>query len=241
MFKFIQQIPLGPKIIIAVLVLAGIGKLTTLGGDSGSRYESANIRQVSAAESSDESGGGQSGAPSGSSAEAARQQQLKQWLAKQAKLISLMKQCQVEMTRFTQQMQQAAISGSGMMPAPPACEENMPYWISQEALAETEIHRLQTGDTRSDVYDVSGIPRPSNSGPSSGSSGSSDGGVGSVDDWDRGAIRGTTIYVGEDGTRRELPTRDYYYRNRASGQIIASTESEPPNDGNDYERLQPVS
>ena len=241
MFKFIQQIPLVPKIVIAVLVLGGIGKLTTLGEHSGSPYASSNIRAASDSEPGRDSASAPADEQSETGADSARQQQLQQWLAKQAQLISLMNQCKAEMTTFTQQMQQAAMSGSGIMPAPPACEQNMPYWISQEALAETEIHRLQTGDTHSDVYDVSGIPRPSHSSPSSPSSGSSDDGTGAVDNWDRGAIRGTTIYVGEDGTRRELPTRDFYYRDRASGAIISSTQAEPPNDGHDYEQLQPAS
>ena len=242
MFQSIQKIPIILRIVIVVVVLGGIGKLVTSGENSSSRYESSNIREVSQSEPGNDSGSEPRIEQSGTSADSARQQQLQQWLAKQAQLISLMNQCKAEMMRVTQEMQQAAMSGSGMMPAPPACEQNMPYWISQEALAETEIHRLQTGDTHSDVYDVSGIPRPStHSGSSSGSSGSSDDGTGSVDNWDRAAIRGTTIYRSEDGTERELPTRDYYYRNRASGEIISSTQSEPPNDGHDYEQLQPVS
>jgi hypothetical protein len=241
MFQSIQKVPLILRIFIVLVVLGGIGKLVNSSDHSSSRYESSNIREVSDSEPGNDLGSETRSEPGRAGADSARQQQLQQWLAKQAQLISLMNQCKAEMTRVTQEMQQAAMSGSGMMPAPPACEQNMPYWISQEALAETEIHRLQTGDTHSDVYDVSGIQRPSTSSPASHSSGSSDDGTAAVDNWDRAAIRGTTIYRSEDGTERELPTRDYYYRNRASGEIISSTQAEPPNDGRDYEQLQPVS
>jgi hypothetical protein len=171
-----------------------------------------------------------------------RGQALAQWKQRQAQLQAAMQQCQVQMNAVTQQMRESAMSGSGMMPAPPPCEQQMPYWISQEALAETEIHRQETGDTSSDVYDVTGLPRPSSGsgGSSSSGSGSGDDGTGAVEDWDRAAIRGTGIYAGDDGEQYELPNSGYHYKDRNSGQIITTNSPDAPNDGHDYEPLQPV-
>ena len=148
--------------------------------------------------------------------------------------------CQQEMNRVTQQMQQAAISGSGMMPPPPPCEQNMPAWISQEALMDTEIHRLQTGDNKSTVREITGIAPNSGSSSSGYSSSGYNDGTRAVEDWDRAAMRGTSRYADEDGKEYELKTESYYYRDRNSGEIIGSSQPDPPNNGRDYEQLQPV-
>lgn len=227
MWKFIKQMPLVPKIILAILILGVVGKLTTLGDHarhSGFEPVAFNTTgpEASAANDSD------------------RRRLLAQYQAQQAQLVSQMQRCQQEMNRVTQQMQQAAISGSGMMPPPPPCEQNMPAWISQEALMETEIYRLQTGDNKSTVREVTGIPSNSGSSSSRSSSSGSNDGTSAVEDWDRGAIRGTSRYTDEDGKEYELKTESYYYRDRNSGEIIGSERPDPPNDGRDYEQLQPV-
>lgn len=237
MNKFLQQMPLSLKIftgfsvagtfVFTVAVFHGIAA----GRGAGSHRriaDSAQVRETAYTSRSATRDGGQADV-------------LAQWKARQQQLQSAMQLCTVQMNQVDAQMRQAAISGSGMMPAPPACQQQMGYWIEQEALAETEIHRLETGDTSSDVYAVTGIQRPTevSGGGSSASGGSSDGGD-DGNDFDHQVIRETGYYRGEDGEQYELPNSGYHYKDRSSGVIITTNSPDAPNDGRDYEPLQPV-
>jgi hypothetical protein len=141
------------------------------------------------------------------------------------------------MTVATNRMRDAAIQGQ-FYNSRPQCEQSMPQWIAQESYLETEIYRIQTGDHSSSVCQVTGIQGEAcNTGAGASSRGSSDDGTGAVENWDRQAIRGTSIYTDEDGEQHELPTEPYYFRDRSTGKYIGSTSPNPPNDGRDYEVL----
>ncbi len=165
-------------------------------------------------------------------------QALAQFQSEQAQLMNRVRQCQAEMTQATQQMAQAAMQGM-LVNNRPGCEQAMPQWIAQEAYLETEIYRLQSGDMHSSVREITGIQAPSYPGGGREAEGGSRRGdsTDAVEEWDRGAIRGTSMYADEAGERHELATENYYYRDRTSGRIVGSDRGDPPNDGGDYERF----
>ena len=166
-------------------------------------------------------------------------QLIAQFQAEHDRLSGLATQCEQEMNAA--QAQTAINAANGQMPSEPACLQQMEVWTAQMAALEAHIYRLRTGDSRTTVRQIAGIPDSSGStgGSSSSSAGESDDGTGAVEDWDRGAIRGTTIYTDGAGYTRELPTASYYFHNRETGQDIPSDSPYPPNDGYDYDRLTP--
>lgn len=233
MDKFLQQIPLSLKIFAGVSLAGTVLFATVVFQGVSARHEPGSSRSLAEAGEVRQA----------SYSDGGRSQALSQWKAQQAQLQAAMQQCQMQMNQMNYQMQQAAISGSGLMPPPPPCEQYMPGWIAQEAVAERNIHALETGDTSSDVYGVTGIPRPSSDGvggSSASGGGSTDDGTAAVEDWDRGAIRETGIYAGEDGEQYELSNNGYHYKDRNSGEIVTTNSPDAPNDGHDYETLRPV-
>jgi hypothetical protein len=132
--------------------------------------------------------------------------------------------------------------GTSMMSELP-CQQQMQQIAAQVAFVETEIYRLKSGDWRSTLFQIQGIPQPGSSNGTAPSydrrSTAGDDGTNAVDNWDRGAIRGTSLYRDENGETRELPTARYYYRNLETGQYVASESPNPPNDGQGYERMTP--
>jgi hypothetical protein len=145
------------------------------------------------------------------------------------------------MEEATNQMQRAVMSGEMPVNSQPACAQSSPQWTAQAAFLEAQISRLKTGDTRS-LREITGFQTNPSGGPSAyyrPSTGGNDGGESAVESWDRGAIRGTSMYSGENGEQVELPTASYYYRNRETGQYLPSENPNPPNDGYDYERMTP--
>jgi hypothetical protein len=245
MWKTIHSMPVLAKVFIVVLILASVVTLARLNHHHARVYRSADFRQAGERggdESSDSTARRASGASvRESTRETAREasdesgRQLAAFKAQQTQLMARVYQCEREMTQATNEMGAAAMRGQ-MVNNRPQCEQYMPQWTAQEAYLETEIYRIQTGDRTSSLRTITGIPGDSDS--SSRPSRGSDDGTGAVEDWDRGAIRGTSIYTDGDGGRHELPTRSYYFRDRASGQIIGSDQSSAPNDGRDYEQLQ---
>ena len=219
MWSTLKALPVVPKILIAILLVAGLYSAahSQRRGYSGSS---------SISEASYRSGSGDQSAA------------LAQFQSQQAQLLVQVRQCQAQMTEATNRMRDAAIQG-GFYNARPQCEQNMPQWIALESYLETEIYRIQTGDHSSSVCQVTGIQgQACNTGAGTSSSrGSSDDGTGAVENWDRQAMRGNSIYTDEDGEQHELPTQPYYFRDRSSGQYIGSTSPNPPNDGRDYEAL----
>lgn len=223
MWTIVKNIPAVLKVaIVFLLVVLVVVAARPRRHFSTEPFESAQVSYQGHA------GSGGSGQPQ------AQSQALAQYQAQQAQLVGRMRQCQVQMNQATQQMAQAAVNGI-MVDNRPACEQYMPQWISQEAYLETEIYRIQTGDNHSTVREITGITGPDTSTRSSGRS--SNDGSGAVDRYDREAIRGNSIYVDESGEEHELPTRNYYFRDRSSGRIVGSDSPYAPNDGRDYEQL----
>jgi len=223
-----KAIPLFAKLFVAFLMLATIYQFSGTNRRTGSpsmtptRFDRQgnDLGRQENAEEGDEANTSQAN------------QALAQFKAQQQQLMSRVYQCESEMNQATQQMAQAAINGQ-MTNNRPQCEQYMPQWTAQEAYLETEIYRIQTGDHRSSVREITGITGPTPDRPGT----TSNDGTNAVDNWDRQAIRGNSLYVDESGQQHELPTRNAYFRDRASGQIIGSDSSNPPNDGHDYEVL----
>lgn len=221
MWSTLKAMPIAPKILLAFLLVGG---LYAAGHRQRSAYTGSPI-----AEAGYRTGG--SGAGDQSAA-------LAQFQSQQAQLLVQVRECQAQMTEATNRMRDAAIQG-GFYNARPQCEQNMPQWIAQESYLEAEIYRIQSGDHSSSVCQVTGIQGQAcnpGTGVSSGR-GSSDDGTGAVENWDRQAMRGNSLYTDEDGEQHELPTQPYYFRDRSSGQYIGSSSPNPPNDGRDYEVL----
>jgi len=230
MWSKFKALPVVPKVLIIVLVL---GTLYIVGKGSQHRPYSGSMPYAS-----DVDGDFRQASSESRSGGSANQQALAQFQAEQAQLQGQVAQCEQQMTAATNQQAAAAMNGQ-FYNRRPACEAQMPAYIARESYLETEIYRLQTGDTHSSMTDITGVQVGRRGDTPSYRGGSSDG-TGAVEDWDRGAIRGNSMYQDEDGQQHELATQDYYYRDRSSGQIIGSNQSEPPNDGRDYERFQPA-
>lgn len=220
MWSTLKAMPIVPKVLIACVLAGG---LYSAAHSQRSGYAGSS----SIAEASYQS---RSGAGDQSAA-------LAQFQSQQAQLLVQVRQCQAQMTEATNRMRDAAIQGQ-FYNARPQCEQYMPQWIAQESYLETEIYRIQTGDHSSSVCQVTGIQGEAcNTGAGASSRGSSDDGTGAVENWDRQAIRGNSIYTDEDGEQHELPTEPYYFRDRSTGKYIGSDSPNPPNDGRDYEVL----
>jgi hypothetical protein len=233
MWAKFKAMPVLPKILIVCLVLGVLYAATQRPHPrpQPSPYHEGSF-PVNDGGGGDEGRGGRQGTVPDQS------QALAQFEAQQTQLIGVMRQCQQEMNAATQQMAQAAVNGY-MVNNQPACQQQMPQWISQEAYLETEIYRIKTGDRASSVRQITGIAGPTYGGSSvGGRAASSSDPTDPVDRYDREAVRGTSLYVDESGEQHELATRNYYFRDRASGQIIGSDLPDPPNNGRDYEPLQ---
>ena len=211
-----------PKILIACLLAGGL-------------YSAARSQRGSFSNSSQLTEAGYRTGGSGTGDQSAA---LAQFQSQQAQLLAQVREYQAQMTVATNRMRDAAIQGQ-FYNYRPQCEQSMPQWIAQESYLETEIYRIQSGDHSSSVCQVTGIQGEacSTGAGASGSRGSSDDGTGAVENWDRQAIRGNSIYTDEDGERHELPTQPYYFRDRSTGKYIGRDSPNPPNDGRDYEVL----
>ena len=161
--------------------------------------------------------------------------------AQQAELAPKIKKCIEEQNQALQETAAAAINGEMVNKQPP-CAQYMLQWGQQESVAETQIYRLKTGDYHSSFQQINGLPnapsggsRPSYYRPST----PSDDGTHAVDNWDRGAIRGTSMYKNENGNEKELPTANYYYHDLETCQYVPSDSSTAPNDGHDYQPMTP--
>ena len=223
MWSTLKAMPVVPKILIALLLVGGF--YSAAHSQRSGYARSSSISEASYRTASGSGAGDQSAA-------------LAQFQSQQAQLLAQVRECQAQMTVATNRMRDAAIQGQ-FYNYRPQCEQSMPQWIAQESYLETEIYRIQTGDHSSSVCQVTGIQGEAcNTGSgASRSNGSSDDGTGAVENWDRQAIRGNSIYTDEDGEEHELPTEPYYFRDRSTGKYIGSISPNPPNDGRDYEVL----
>ena len=157
------------------------------------------------------------------------QQLLAQFEAQRDELAPKVKACVEEQNRALQETAAAAING-GMVNNQPACSQYLLQWGQQLDVAQTEIYRLKTGDTHSSFNQLNGVsPSSRGSAPSYyRPSAPENDGTAAVDRWDRGAIRGTTMYKDENGDEKELPTANYYYHDLETGQYVPSESSTPP-------------
>lgn len=246
MLAKLKAIPVVPKILIGAVLLLGVYKVSHIRHHSATNYNFEPAGPVSEDTGTTDERAGNGQAPARGTSEAAMaQQELAQFQQQYAELSAKAQSCMV-------QMNQAAVTNAnaimnGQAPGEPACTQYMPQWEAQAAYLETEIYRLQTGDTHTSMRQIVGMPA-GQSGSSGGSGTASyyrpsgpgnDGGIGAVENATRQGIRGNSLYYEPDGTEHELPTAPYYYRNQNSGQIFSSEQSTPPNDGSPYEQLTP--
>ena len=115
--------------------------------------------------------------------------------------------------------------------APPPCEAQMQWRTAQITKLQAEIYRLQTG---ANVQPVDFALMGSGS---SGSGGSSDDGSNAVNRYSREAILGQSNYRDGEGNEYQLANRAYYFRDRASGNIVGSDIDMQPDNQHDWELL----
>jgi hypothetical protein len=228
MWATLKALPIVPKILLGCLAVGIVSQVAVLARGHGSEFGSRSYSAQTSPASYDEP----SNTDGVRNTDGDASQALAQFKAQQSQLMAQVYQCEAQMNEATNRMRDAAIQGQ-FYNARPQCEQYMPQWTAQEAYLETEIYRIQTGDKRSTVREITGV-----TGPTGTSGGSSSGdGTDAVDRWNRQANRGNTMYTDESGQQHELPTRAYYFRDRSSGQIIGSDSPNPPNDGRDYEQF----
>ncbi|HXN46746.1 MAG TPA: hypothetical protein VN893_08900 [Bryobacteraceae bacterium] len=220
-----KTMPLFPKILIVVLALGVIYRVSNHHDSDHVRYDPAP---------SPDPGPAPRPEPDASDLLARYQAQYNQ-VSAQAN------QCVQELQAYQAQMAAGAMNGA--MPGPgPACQQNLPQITVQLALLQTYITRLQTGNPRITVCEANaglqGCQGLEASSHSSSSYSAPDDGTETVERSTRQGIRGTTLYTDANGEQHELPTRDYYYRDRNTGQFVGSDSPNPPDNGRDYEPLQ---
>lgn len=238
MYKALKDMPALPKIFLGCLLLLVIYALGHRRQPHPTAFEDSPDEPVST-QGDNRPAHRPAASHSTSEAEQAREY-LAHFKQQQAQVQARAQECMAEMQQASNQMAAAAMNGQ-MMSGQPACEAQMPALTAQEAYLETVIYQLQTGDVHSTMQQITGVQVGQTSAPSyyRPSGPGNDGGIGAVENYDRQAIRGTSIYHEEDGTEHELQTEPYYFRNRETGQFVPSNQPDPPNDGQDYEPLSP--
>jgi hypothetical protein len=167
---------------------------------------------------------------------AAANRQLAAYQAEYNQLNAMAAQCTAQINDWNGRQMVASLNGQTI--PPPACEQPMNQWNQRMAFLEVEIHRMQTGDYRSNFQEITPYRAPSGSSPSRGSSAPSSG-SGGAGDYDMGHIREHGIYVGEDGEEYELQLHKYYFRDRATGQFAWNDYvDELPDNYRQWERLR---
>lgn len=129
--------------------------------------------------------------------------------------------------------QQAALNG--MMPTESECTQQYPQWISQQALLQTYVARLKSGNMNMTVCEANANMRgcqglEASAPPSS----NGDREMAAMDNWDLGAIRGHSIYVDRYGEKHELPTAPYYFEDTTHGTYVPSNSPTPPDNQENY-------
>lgn len=221
-----KTMPMFPKILIVVLALGVIYRVSNHHDSDHVRYDPAPSPEP-----------GPAPRP-----EPDKSDLLARYRAQYNQVQAQANQCAQELQAYQAQMAAAAMNG--VMPgAGPACQQNLPQITVQLALLQTYITRLETGNQNITVCEANaglqGCQGLEASSHSSSSYSPPDDGTGTVERAARQGIRGTTIYSDENGDQHELPTRDFYYRDRSTGQFVGSDSPNPPNNGRDYEPLQP--
>jgi len=167
-------------------------------------------------------------------APALAQEDLAQYEAEHARLVAAFQRCQQELQAFNQRQAVAAMNGY-LLPPPP-CSADLAAITERVAFLELRIYRLRSGDNQTPSATL--MPNLASPGQGSGGGRYSSTPPDPAGRYDRQAVRGTSIYRDENGEEHELPTQNYYFRDRASGAIIGSNTPDPPDNYHDYERFQ---
>ena len=224
MWARIKALPLRVKI-IAVVVLVGLGGIyknvfdrPSHSGGSYSSYQEPNASSPDAPEPS---------APPSSSPTASTQSTSEDASEVLAKL-------QSQYDLLSSQNAQCAAQIQQMNPgnfAPPACEAQMQWNTAQIAKLEAEIYRLKTG---ANVQPID-FALMGSSAPSSGRGAAT--GNDPIPRYSREGILGQSKYTDSEGNEYQRPNRPFYYKDRASGRIVGTDISEPPDNEHDWEQL----
>lgn len=233
----LKNMPVLPKILAALLVFWVVYKIgaTRHATEGSSSYTPSPVEERRTG-GSDE--GRQAAAQSGGSSRA-----LAQYEGQLSQLMAQVNRCVQETNAFLGQQAQAAANGQ-FLTNEPVCNQYMPQWTAQAAVLVTYITRIKTGNMHLTVCEANAGLRgceglEASAPPSASPSEPSDDGTEAVERTTRQGIRGSTIYTDGAGEQHELPTREYYYRDRASGQLVGSDSPNPPDNVHDYEQLQP--
>jgi hypothetical protein len=214
MWSKIKALPLRVKV-IAVVVFVGLVGISNLFDN---HHRSSSYTNSSYSSLSDSSS---SLASSTSSRTESSSQVLPQLQARLSQLQNENAQCYA-------QVQQMNPWNYG---APP-CEAKMQWNTSQMAALEAEIYRLQTGaNVQAQDFALMGS---SSGGGSASSAGDSSNGAGR---YSREAVLGQSKYTDSNGNEYQLANQNYYFRDRASGQIVGSETSQAPDYQHDWEQL----
>lgn len=222
MWGKIKALPLRVKIIALVVFIAlgGIYKNFINPPSSSSRSRSSYISDASAAAASIPAPSDESRSTNSSQTDSS------QVLAK----------LQTQWNLLQNQNAQCAVQIQQMNPwnySAPPCEAQMQWNTAQMAKLEAEIYRLKTG---ADVQPVDFVLMGSSSSSGTGAA-SSDDGSNAVNRYSREAILGQSKYTDSDGHEYQLANEPYYYKDRASGRVVPSNLSQPPDNQHDWEQL----
>lgn len=157
---------------------------------------------------------------------------LEQYKAEYAQLAAGFEVCRLQMQQFN--LQQALAAANGYLLPQPACFGRMQANLQRYAFLEMRIYRLATGDNRT----ASSTLVPNFSAPSAGVAGGASQPANQGGGFAMQAIRGNSLYTDESGAQHELPTRNFYFRDRASGTIVGSDSADLPDVNHDYERFR---
>jgi hypothetical protein len=221
MWTRIKALPLRVKIIAFVVLVALGGILKSQERHSSSSY----VSQASYSHSSEPVSGGMASLnpPTSNSSSPDSSQVL-------ARLQAQLNQMNAENAQCAAQLQQMNPWNYG---APP-CEAKMQWNTAQMARVQAEIYRLQTG---ANVQPVDFVLMGSGSGSGSGATASGDDGSNAVNRYSREAILGQSKYTDSEGNEYQLANRPYYFRDRASGNIVGSDYAQAPDYQHDWEQL----
>jgi hypothetical protein len=124
------------------------------------------------------------------------------------------------------------------------CAQNYQQWTMQTGWLVTYITRLERGNpnitfcqANNNISGCKGVQI--SSGYGSGSSSGGSGGSSDAGRYDRQAIRGNTNYADADGETHELPTAPYYFKDKVTGEFVASQYPTPPSNTHTYEQMTP--
>ncbi len=230
MWAKIKALPLLVKIIALVVFIALGGIYKTFiaapssSGGYNSSYSPVSASSAGSAGSSVPASSGGSSAPASSAGSSTMN--ASQVLASLEAQYSVMQNQNVQCAAQEQQMNPSNF-------APPPCEAQMQVNVAQMAKLEAEIYRLKTG---ANVQPVDFVLMGSSS-PSGGGGATSDPAQQAVERADREGILGQSKYTDSDGKEYQLANSPYYFKDRVSGNVVASNTSNPPDNQHDWEQL----